>query len=183
MIKISELKEPAFDDIPIITYNVGEITKITDDSYYECSLLFHDSKGASFFTHTKWNAVRYYSLCGIGVIPERDDLVPKQFKNNPKIDYMACSDPRVIWACIVSLWITNVMPRNKKDTKEGRNKILTSLLPSYQEASVWLLKNGFKLNASKEDERATSDKYLADYGALKYPPKVDWSIFPDQKDD
>ena len=80
MIKISTLNEPLlFSDCFLLTSDIGEIVKIKDDTYYECGLLFYDSKGVTFGTGTNWNAVRYYSLCTINVNKERNDsLMPLQ---------------------------------------------------------------------------------------------------------
>lgn len=183
MIKISTLNEPLlFSDCFLLTSDIGEIVKIKDDTYYECGLLFYDSKGVTFGTGTNWNAVRYYSLCTINVNKERNDLVPEKYRReNGHID-IVCNDPRVIWACIISLYITNKIPDNKIVTNDARSEVLTSLLPTYQEACVWLVKNRFKLLTTKEDNLATGNPYLQDYSALVTPPKIDWSIFPDQND-
>ena len=181
MIKISTLNESIFvSDSYLITSDVGEITKIDDISVRGSALQFYDSQGKTFYTTTNWNAVRYYSLCLIGDNKERNDLIPKEYKKDNSRIMITCNDPRVIWACIISLWIATNLPRNKKDSNDVCSEILTSLLPTYQEASVWLVKNRFKLLATKEDNLATENPYLQDYSALITPPKIDWSIFPDR---
>lgn len=181
MIKISTLKEYLFPSHSLlITSDIGEIVKIKDVSFRGCGLQFHDSKGMTFEATTNWNAVRYYSICSIFDNQERNDLIPEEYKKDKRSIGIACNDPRVIWACIISLFITNKIPDNKIATSEARSEILTSLLPTYQEASVWLVKNRFKLLATKEDNLATENPYLQDYSALITPPKIDWSMFPDR---
>ena len=181
MINVSILKEPAYlEKDRLITSDIGEITKIEDGSYYGCYLLFYDSKGASFSVSTNWNFVRYTSLCWIDSNKERSDLLPREFKKDNGLEDILCNDPRVIWACIVSLWLTNASPRHKHITREKRGEFLTSSLPCYKEACVWMVKNEFVLMPSKVEKR--HNRYLENYAALKFPPKVDWSIFPDYKD-
>ena len=192
MIKLSPLNNSVFvTSSPIITSDIGEITKIEDDSYYECGLRFYDSKGETFRTGTKWNAVRCCLMCAINDNRERDDLIPQKYKQESGHIYAACNDPRVIWACLVSLWITYNISKNKDDTNEARTKVLTSLLPTYQEACVWMVRNRFQLFTTTNEmyDKICSpsgslyrDPYYKDYSALKTPPKIDWSIFPDRKD-
>lgn len=179
MIQISILqKEQAPYKSNLITSNIGEITRIEDNSFNGCELDFYDSKGPSFGTTTKWSAVRYFSLCTITNNTERSDLIPQKYKADGRLTFINCNDPRVIWACIISLWITNKIPKKKRLNKKSRSKVLTELLPTYEDSSIWLIKNRFKLFATKEDENTKNDPYLNDYSALVTPPDIDWSIFP-----
>lgn len=177
MIRISDFKNS--DLLPeLITSDIGEIVKIEDISYQSCGLMFCDSKGYTFATITNWNAVRYYSMCTIYGNIERNDLIPAKFRKGIYPTDITCNDPRVIWASIIALWITNKIPNEKRLNKKSRSKVLTELLPTYEEASVWLVKNRFKLFATKENGDAINDPYLRNYSDLVTPPKVDWSIFP-----
>lgn len=181
MIKLVEFQSEDLEQ-DVLTSDIGEIFKIEDVSYQGCGLKFSDSKGFTFTATTNWNAVRYFSLCTIYDNFKRNDLIPSRYKKKDRSIHIACNDPRVVWACIISLWITNKTPNSKIATKEARSKTLTSLLPTYQDASVWLVKNRFKPFATKDDYNATRNTYLSNYSALVTPPDIDWSIFPDQND-
>ncbi len=180
MIEIIESKG-LFGRTDYITSNVGEIVRLTceyprgqGDGEFFC--LF-DSKGESFHACIKPNAVRYYSLAT--VTPQRKELLPTKYRSL-RMDELWCGDPRVVWLFITSLWLwQNGDKRRKATPREDVEKYLNANLPDYTEAAVWVVKNRFILTPTKVVQR--DSEYLEDYGALRYPPEVDWSLFPDQE--
>ena len=181
MIDIFECGE-SYGKMEYVTYNIGEIVRL------ECAFpmgqgdgelfTYYDSKGVSFQSHLKPNAVRYYSLSGIEAL--RKELLPIEYQRLNSFHFW-CGDPRVVWCFIVSLWLwCSGCKQRKHVTEEITTKYLNENLPSWQEACVWMVRNDFVLMPSKVEQR--SNRYLEDYAALKFPPKVDWSIFPDYKD-
>ena len=182
MIKITEYGEK-YGKKEYITYDVGEITRL--DCWFPRGqgegelFIFQDSYGESFRSCTKPSFVRLYSLARGEAL--RNELLSEDYQIT-RNSRLWCGDPRVIWCYIVSLWIIqNGYGQWKKITEKATSQYLNDNFPTYREASEWVVKNGFVLKPPKVEDR--DNKYTRDYGALKYPPKIDWSIFPDKKDD
>lgn len=173
MIKI-ENNKTTMGSSSFVTSYIGKIVKIEDTSVYGCGLAFYDQRGLSFLTSTNWNYVRYSSLCFVTANAKRNDLIPDKAKGK----IIACNDPRVLWACIVALWITNNIPDDKSLTTFARGKALTRIIPEFEEAVSWIKENKFKPFATSSSPDFKS-KYLQDYSALVQKPNVNWNLFPD----
>lgn len=180
MIDVFECGE-RYGKMEYITYDVGEITRL--DCWFPRGqgegelFIFQDSHGNSFQSCTKPSFVRLYSLARGNAL--RNELLSEDYQLT-RNSRLWCGDPRVIWCYIVSLWIRqNGYGQWKNVTEEITSKYLNDNFPTYLEACEWVEKNGFVLMPTKVEDRG--NKYTRDYGALKFPPKIDWSMFSDYK--
>lgn len=181
MIKIREL-ERSYGRTEYITYDIGEIDRL---EYFfprgqgEGGLcFFYNSQGKFFQSCVKPSFVRLYSIARGKSL--RNELLPERYQKT-EVSRLWIGDPRVVWCYVVSLWIRqNGYSQWKNVTEKITSKYLNDNFPTYSEASEWVEKNGFVLMPTKVEDRG--NKYTRDYGALKFPPMINWSIFPERKD-
>ncbi len=183
MIIIKKLENEVRDS-SLLAYDVGEITKIyANPSMDSADMKFCDSKGLTFVSTARLGRARDDGFCTICAPAERKDIFPAQYRKDIFADEcrygarIACNDPRVLWADIVVYW---AFKNRKCKSRKEISYFLTEFLPSYEEAARWLAKNEFPVFATQETEIDPADvDYRSDFGALKVPPKIDWSKRPD----
>ena len=185
MIQIKKL-EKAVRNCSLLAYDIGEITKIekapTMDS---ANMKFFDSKGPLIVSSARIGRARDDGFCTLKTLAERKDVYPEKYQKEiftddlPYGNRIVCNDPRVLWADIVTYWAFE--HRKIRKTKDI-NFFLTKFLPSYEDAVVWLKENEFPVFATQRTEGDPPNaKYRYDFGALKVPPKIDWSEDPDRE--
>lgn len=183
MMRIKKLEKKVIG-CSLLAYDVGEIIKIeTNPSMDSANMKFFDSKGQAFVSSARLGRARDDGFCLLTTLAARKDVYPEKFQKEiftddfPYGERIVCNDPRVLWADIVTYW---AFKHRKIRKKEDINFFLTKFLPSYEDAVVWLKENEFSVFATQEIEGDPPNvQYRHDFGALKVPPAIDWSIQPD----
>lgn len=166
------------------TFHVGEITRLERLEYspepYD-GINFCDDKGVMFSVTARPLVARHEGFVPIHMNPDRSDLLPEEYKG---LSQLTCSDPRVVWIGILRPWLR--LPDSLYElVVKGRDvwyEAMNDLLPSYDEAVELLKKNGFPPFISDAEtmrklRNGPNSEYYSDWGALKFPPKVDWSKY------
>ena len=153
MIQIKKL-EKAVRNCSLLAYDIGEITKIeTAPTMDSANMKFFDSKGPLIVSSARIGRARDDGFCTLKTLAERKDVYPEKYQKEIFTD----------------------------DLPYG-NFFLTKFLPSYEDAVVWLKENEFPVFATQRTEGDPPNaKYRYDFGALKVPPKIDWSEDPDRE--